>query len=696
MKRLSFLCLTSFIMSVNYAQSLSLLTDDVTPVSRDTVIKQTVQQNPNNKGVTLYAGVMNPVKGGNTLLPKKRTADNAGVGVYAPDPQITPLSSGNAVGGNGPVLFQDPITKGSVLTVTTNAPKSAPQTKTVTKTPVSSGNNNFASLTDNNTYNAPTTNTSTQNNGSNNQLAPLTDDAVKPLTTASTTSSYRATETVAPSLMNAKKIVTSTAPAKSNTPELAPVETTYSTPKYKMPALATIENKNGTGVAASKSKSLMPELAPIEGEGQQNKVANQASMPELAPIEDESNAKPAAPQQSSNKVKTNLRGLIMPVGTTMTATDRKSFLFKPAIAEEPTEKKDNSEEVMSTKPSAGGGMGMPALAPIVEESKKTTDVIPELAPIENRSKPAEVIAMPALAPIQNTYQQQPYQQAPAQQKVVKTNYVTKKQQLLQAAKNHQHDPNNPCCQVQMYNPNTGTVAKKVVAKKPVYHKKKRVAYRQPVQYIYVQEPQQTQTVERIVYVPAPQQQANKTTTQVYKPEPQPAAVAQPQQKVIYKTYTNAYAKPSTPVNTTPATNYSNNSEMKYTFYINTRGKYSVGVYNNNCTIFLGQNGRFSEYKINGDPNANPNNYKPKLNSYGDPESVAGIPIEYNYDRTIHKIGNVVFEYDFEGYFAKVGSSNVSYTSRSSLAKVDNILVHYDPNANVTSVDQNDGLIQFNP
>ena len=81
MKRLSFLCLTSFIMSVNYAQSLSLLTDDVTPVSRDTVIKQTVQQNPNNKGVTLYAGVMNPVKGGNTLLPKKRTADNAGVGV---------------------------------------------------------------------------------------------------------------------------------------------------------------------------------------------------------------------------------------------------------------------------------------------------------------------------------------------------------------------------------------------------------------------------------------------------------------------------------------------------------------------------------------------------------------------------------------------------------------------------------------
>jgi hypothetical protein len=135
--------------------------------------------------------------------------------------------------------------------------------------------------------------------------------------------------------------------------------------------------------------------------------------------------------------------------------------------------------------------------------------------------------------------------------------------------------------------------------------------------------------------------------------------------------------------------------MNYAFYLNPRGKYSVGVFNNNSTIIISQDGKFKEYKIN-DGSIDPNNYKPKLNSYGYPESVAGVPIEYNYNTTVHKVGNVVFTYDFEDYFKTVGNSNVNYTSHSSLASVDGINVHYDEKNNVSSVDANNGLIQFNP
>jgi hypothetical protein len=270
--------------------------------------------------------------------------------------------------------------------------------------------------------------------------------------------------------------------------------------------------------------------------------------------------------------------------------------------------------------------------------------------------------------------------------------------------------------------------KKRTIKKTYYTKKK--ASPKTVVYAYKQDPIQTKNTERIVYVPlqSEQEQIKQPKQQVYTPKEEPS---QNKEKVVYRDYTNVYSKESplyqTPCNCPqsnqqatiakdaksyynpnnyaaglnsgptsgdyPIATSASNADMKYTFYVNPRGKYGVSIYNNNFSVLLSQNGKVMEYKAYGEGS---NTGNPKLNYFGSPESIAGIPIEYNYNRTVHKIGNIKFDYDFEGFFKTVGNSMVFYNSRSSLSKVDNINVKYDASGNVTSVDSNNGVIQYNP
>lgn len=656
--------------------------------------------------------------------------------------------------------------------------------------------NNLGGLTDGGSL----LNNNTSNNNSNNTLGSLTDmpsltshspaltknntaqpsntslEPLVPLTTKintnNTTSNQKSIETVDPKLMGSQSFTGTYKNVNGTTmPPLSPLNVNDNNGKSSsgdnktdnierrratagsktvMPELAPIE---GSSAASQANKSGMPELAPIEGQTNLNK--SKSAMPELAPIGDENTGSGNySGNNNEGKINTNLRGYYMPRGTSMVAKPGLSFVMKPGIpTSDPAEEKNKNEESNYVKPSAGGGMGMPALAPIETEATPKKEAMPELATIENTAVTSSTPVMPelgvietnnqniaapvnnefALAPIEpqtsqyQTQQQQQYQQQGLQRYQTQPqtyNYnanqpVTAKKTVTPPCK-HVHAANCPCCNAK----------KKYIPRKRTYRRP--VVYRQPTVIAYQQDPQQTRANERIVYVPVqPQQQQQQYQYQ------NPQQVAKPQQKVVYKDYTNTYTKPTTqpqPCNcggTTQAqapspavnkegkryynpTNYSpslisgptsgdypmassqSDINMRYGFYLNQRGKYGVSLYNDYCTVLLSQNGKILEYRINGDPSLDPNTYKPKLNYFGSPESVAGIPIEYNYNRSVHKMGNIKFDYDFEGFFKSVGDSKVNYTSRSSLQSVDGVTVHYDAQGNVTSVDPNNGLINFNP
>ncbi len=490
-------------------------------------------------------------------------------------------------------------------------------------------------------------------------------------------------------------------------PPLASIEgqRTNNTSQYSMPALASIEGQN----TSSTSQTAMPALAPIEG---YNNAGTNNSVPELAPIKT-----------------TNLKGFSIPKGTTLNAKTGTSYIVKPLTQAQldGTNQNEKTDTEPAYKPGAGGGMGMPALAPIEQDNEPVQEINPPLAPIETTTVTTDN-TVPELAPIAEQNQQpvlprkqlaiyQPQQKAPVQPKpVAKANPCI-----------HTDGTYCPCC---VQKPATKWAHKKKWTPKRTYRKPAAPT----VIYVYQtpppeQQPQQpVKAKQRVVYVPAQQQTYQQ-------PQPQQQRQVQPvqqpvkqQEKVVYTDYTKVYYKepekpncncnqnassgssannpqkyydpakykglvagPTSgdyPANTATATN----EPLKYTFYVNNRGKYSVGVYNQGMTVLVGQNGIVQEYRVNGDQDAA---NKPKVNYFGKPESVGGVPIVYNYNRSVNSIGNIKFEYDFEGFLKNVGSSTVLYNSRSNIASVDGVNVQYDGRGYVTGVDSNNGLLQYN-
>jgi hypothetical protein len=705
------------------------------------------------QNIILVGGRMDPQKGGNELLPKNPNSQPAAKPVYNTNqPQVVALTSGTFTGKNGAVLFKPPASRRKVDVVTTDASK-APKLTVNNATDNNEGltdnnNSSISGLLDNSNTNSNNNLTTSQPTNANQYAGGLLESvSTAPVKVEANNNSNfvnkSLVETVDPSLMKSNslqnKINANIKSVNNNTreqanlstnvynttvnsnkpkmPELAPigVQTSQKASSLKMPELAPIDGQS----IKIKATSLMPELAPIEG---QEDKKNQPVMPELAPIEDGN--KPVVEllqETNSAKVKTNLRGFTMPKGTSMIARTGRSFLFQPAIPVVDTidEIKNSVDEQMNSKPSAGGGMGMIALAPIETTTEKKSNAMPALAPIESSIPILETSSTTTLKPI-NSQQGQPAKQlytptAPRQQ-----------QPQMTVPCQHVHAVNCPCCNAgkKVYTaPKKKWTAKKRYYPKPVYNTQPdyytQPVYKSEVTQVYQQQdPNRTRITERIVYVPMNQRTAQKQVAQTQQYQA-PAK----QERVVYRDYTNAYNKQQAvqqnnqPSNANkyydpknyapglsagptsgdyPASGNSSNVDMQYSFYLNKRGKYSVGVYNYACSITLSQDGKIKEYKINADPKVDPKYYKPKLNFFGSPENVAGIPIEYNYNRTVHKIGDVVFEYDFEGFFEKVGTSTVYYTSRSSISQVDGINVHYDPNNDVASVDPNNGLIQFNP
>ncbi len=699
MKKLPFLCATILFGNFLFGQSHTLKFGTLVPINNKaiTILPTTPNDDglvlapkSSGKNIVLVGGSMNPLTNdGNNLI----------------------LSNSNGLtysGAQAPLLLT-----GTPQKQKTNSGNNSKTTSVNTQSLTGNDNNSLTSLTDYGTNSSKPLQSSNNNSNSFQSLTSSSNQVVstqsanvslEPLTyTAPKTKVQTGAETLDPSRINAnlnsisnsQKVVANS--YFKNTPqETLPPRTSVA--RTKMPELAPIEGAtDATNSSNGYSKSQnngMPELAPIEGQNNAAAKTSQSLMPELAPLEDEQTEEVKQnngqnqdfKQENSNRV----RGFLIPKGTLLKANETKSYIIKPAapIKNIVPFKPNDSDELIGAKPSAGGGVGfLTDKEEINENYVSLTDLIE--------------------TPLQNNQTQQ---------------------QLQQAAKNHQHDPNNPCCRVQM----SYATKKKVAYKKPVYRKKKTYVQQPAVVYAYKQDPVKTQNVERIVYVPIQQtQQEPKQTVQVYKPQvAQPVQPTKSQEKVVYRDYTNTYTKanpssqpecncPGSNQNTGaskdtkkyynpnnyaaglnsgptsgdyPVSGNSSDADMKYTFYVNPRGKYGVSIYNNNCSVLLQQNGKFVEFKIYGDPKTD----QPKLNYFGSPESIAGIPIEYNYNRTVHKIGNIKFDYDFEGFFKTVGNSNVYYTSRSTLSKVDNTNVRYDASGNVTSVDQNSGIVQYNP
>ena len=489
-------------------------------------------------------------------------------------------------------------------------------------------------------------------------------------------SNFKSVETIDPTLMNQNK-------------QLAPLTQNQSKSTGRLiPELAPIYSSGEKSDTKKTSGSQLPELAPIESG--YVKPNSGSDIPELAPLE----------QNKTNydgKSNSNQKGMVMPTGTKLSSQNG-SFIFKPITQVQISEESsDNIYGPYRNRTSAGGGMGMPALAAIETYVKKDESTMPALAKIEKLETPKTDI-IPALAPIEPGYTKTEYT-APALAAIENFKYQPIKKTTVPCQ--HIHDPNCPCSHAPVKKP----VAKKKTIAKSGSSKPK-------VIYVYKQAPQQYNN-ERVVYV------QNSQNVQTEQPQEQPK-----QQMVLYRDYTNVYNKqnqnqsqqPSTkssnlqdaqkyynPSNYAqglsagptsgdyPMTNTSADVNMKYTFHVNEKGKYGVSIYNDFCYILLSQNGKVIEYRSSSDPSYG----KPRLNFFGAPTNVSGIPIEYNYNRSVSKIGSIRFEYDFEGFFKKVSSSNVFYTSRSSLSNVDNIYVRYDGGGRVSSVDPNNGIVSFN-
>lgn len=504
---------------------------------------------------------------------------------------------------------------------------------------------------------------------------------------------------------------------RSGMPELAPIEGGYKPASQNgMPELSPIEGVNN---ATNNYQKTMPELAAIEGASGQNQ---NISMPALAAIDGQQNYN----QQQLNYIqqqpaKTNFnpnvqRGFVLPKGTLLSAQDRITYVVKP-IAPQPAPKTTTQNQEMvyhNYKPGAGGGMLMPELAPIEPMANTITgSTMPALAPIEGDIEKKEL--MPALALIE--------------QQTVATQYYNAQQPAPKLA------PANPGANYnQQYNRPVATTQPcncPVPKKKKWYLPKKKPVYRAPVlqEIKYVEKPSQT-----IVYVPVQQQQQTNPPTPpkqevVFQPPP---VQQQTTDNFTYRDYTNTYKKeepkqncncgqqqtqpkqsifvksqdPSTyydpskysgvsagptsgdyPVN---PTNFGADQGMRYTFYVNKKGDYSVAVFNNLANVLVSQDGKVLEYKIN---QAQDQFNTPKTNYFGSVDNIAGIPITYNYNRSVNRIGNIDFTYDFEGFIKTIGGNTVLYNNRSRLSQVGNVHVSYNGNT-VSSVTPNNGLVYF--
>lgn len=479
--------------------------------------------------------------------------------------------------------------------------------------------------------------------------------------------------------------------------------------QFSMPPLASIAgDKTSNG---STQSYTMPALASLEG-NTTNNANNQNSMPALAPIEGVVNNNKHLQELAPIKLN-EPKGFALPKGTLLNAKSGTSYTVKPLTPAELNG--DKAETEPSYKPGAGGGMGMPALDPIEEVAATKPEQMPELAAIEPIVENKET-TMPALAAIEMDKQPMAYQGQNMQQpQQFKTTYQSN---APKAAKPCIHTDGSycPCC---VQKPTKKwTPKKKWTAKKWVPKKTSNVTY--------IHQPQVQQPVkanQRVVYIPNQPKTSNpQATPQVAVQQP----VKQSQEKVVYTDYTKAYYKePEKPACNCPGNNTTNNNannpqkyynptkytglnagptsgdypttnvattndQLKYKFYVNQRGKYSVEIYNQAFSAFLQQDGTLKEYRLNGDAANSP----AKMNYFSKPESLAGTPIVYNYNRTVNKIGNIKLEYDFEGFIKTIDGNTVLYTSRSSLSGVNGIRVQYDGSGNVTGVDSNDGFIQY--
>lgn len=500
----------------------------------------------------------------------------------------------------------------------------------------------------------------------------------------------------------------------------------YNGKNMGMPDLVPI---NERGVSATpKPSNGMIDLAPIDGGVVLQKPKSSTTMIDLAPIDNANNGAPTFADieaiknnTKSNRAVTAEKGLQLPKGTILASQLGLSYIVKPAIPKQQIDSFSNIDnQTQNFRPKAGGGFNMIDLAPIesdaVVKSSQNNGMI-DLAPIETTSVATQSqTTMIDLAPVEtNNYQ------PPAENNV---RSYSQNYQPQQAPVYYQPQPK------QVY---TNTVRKKwkpnpcpcAVPKRKWYPPKKRTysytkpAPKQPAPVVkYIDRPRET-----IVYVPIQQQQQQKVE---YK---QPAQQEQPQEKIIYKDYTNTYKKTETynktcncnnqqqatsstpkdpsqyynpanyagvsagptagdyPVNSSGDKNVG--SPMQYAFYVNPKGQYSVSVYNSYASILISQNGSVVETKINDQQTAA---NTPKTNYFGSPESMGGIPIEYNYNRSVNRIGDLQFTYDFEGFIKSIGSTNILYNSRSKIAQVDNIFINYNGTEAISVSPPNTGRV----
>lgn len=530
--------------------------------------------------------------------------------------------------------------------------------------------------------------------------------------------------------------------SNSNTmPALAPIQSSNNNlgERFAMPALASIDDRDIP--QQQKAQTGMPELAPIES-AEDNSNSKTPIMPALQPINGENGGAAIVPNKDGSYL---IKSITLPYGTEIKGTRKQAVLVRPNVVVQPQEK--------PYKPGAGGGMGL--ILSDDEPQQQTTEYQGVTYQSQQPKYVTKKVTVYQQQPQQVVYQQQPQQQVVYQQPQQQVAYQQPKTTYTAKPCLHNHTVPCPCC---VAKPAVAKKWKPKPKKRYAYRQPVTYIYEEiieePQPQIVYQQPQ-VKVQERVIYVPMQQQKqtvVQQPITQKPVEQPQQKVVYTDYTKIYYKEPEKPQNNCACPVNTN-TNNYNNNNNQnnsnnnyynqnnnqssgtmgvnnsanqpqkyyapsnyqglnagpasgdypinnnttddpfRYTFYVNEKGKYSVLVYNQRASLIVRQDGIVESWNPTSESNSQQNNGT-KLNYFGKPETLGGIPIAYNYNRKIHKIGNIKFDYDFEGFFKTVNGSNVFYNNRSSLERVDQTKVIYDMNGYVTGVDPNNDLIKL--
>jgi len=124
--------------------------------------------------------------------------------------------------------------------------------------------------------------------------------------------------------------------------------------------------------------------------------------------------------------------------------------------------------------------------------------------------------------------------------------------------------------------------------------------------------------------------------------------------------------------------------IHYTFYLSRNGTYTIQFTNNKYRVSVNETGKVSEYVM-----------LPTIEG-SVANAAEAIPVSYNNDSTINKIGKLEVRYNYNKLISKVGDCNIYYNGSGLVEEICKTGIWYTIDNTVKKIDPNNGLIIYKP